>query len=372
MPFQYRSAFLGGVFSFVAVLPAAVSAEITIGFAGPLSGSVALNGEQMDVGAQRAVADLNAAGGVLGQTVKLISADDACDVDQAVAVAKRLVAAKVSVVIGHLCSRTTIAASDVYDEAGVLVISPASTNPLVTDRGLPTIFRTIGRDDDQAAVAAEFLMSEFPDKSIALLHDGNTYGRGLAEGVKAALNTNGVAEVLFAEFAADQVNYATTVERLVAAKADVVYATSNAVNDIALMIRQFKAAQPGAILVSADVMASDGFLFIAGEAAAGTYFTFGPDARANPAAASVVETFRDEEAYEPEGYTLYSYAAVQAWALAAEAARGVETQDVAAQLKASSFNTVIGDISFDDKGDVTGVENFIMYVWGEEQYAPVQ
>ena len=119
-------------------------------------------------------------------------------------------------------------------------------------------------------------------------------------------------------------------------------------------------------------MAGGGFSLIAGEAAEGTYFTFGPDARALASAADVVTRFRDEEAYEPEGYTLNSYAAVQAWAQAVEIAGTIETAAVAEVLKSKTFNTVIGAIGFDGKGDVTGVDSFIMYVWGAEQYAPVK
>lgn len=348
------------------------AADIPIGVIAPLTGSIALNGEQIDLGAQRAVADLNAAGGVLGEQVTLISVDDACDTDQAVAGAKRLVAEEVAVVVGHLCSRTTIAASDTYAAADTLVISPASTNPAVTDRGLPMIFRTIGRDDDQAVVATEFMLSEFADQSIALVHDGNTYGEGLAQGVKEALNAAGREEALMASFTAGQESYADVVSQLLAVDADVIYAVSNAVNDVALFRRQLKDAKPEAIFVSADVMASDGFSLIAGAAAPGSYFTFGPDARLNPNAADVVAAFRDEEAYEPDGYTLNAYAAVQAWAQAATAAGTTDSKQVAATLKEATFDTVIGTIGFDDKGDVTGVDSFIMYVWGTDQYAPAQ
>lgn len=354
------------------LLPAMVSAEIIIGVAGPLSGNVALNGEQQDIGAQRAISDLNDNGGVLGKSLEVISVDDACDVDQAVAAAKRLVAAKVSVVIGHLCSRTSIAASEIYNAAGILMISPASTNPTVTERGLPFVFRTIGRDDDQAAVAAKFIMSDFADAEIALLHDGNTYGKGLVEGVKKELNAAGKTEVVFEEFQGEQASYAELIASVISAGAKVVYMVSNGVNDAALITRQLEEANPDAILISADSMAGDGFSLIAGDAAEGTYFTFGPDARLDPVAADVVASFRDEEAYEPEGYTLYSYAAVQAWAQAVEAAGAAESVKVAEKLRSSTFNSVIGSIGFNEKGDVTGVDNFVMYIWGANGYAPVQ
>ena len=252
------------------------------------------------------------------------------------------------------------------------MISPASTNPTVTDRGLPTVFRTIGRDDDQAAVAAAFIMANFGDRDIALLHDGNTYGKGLVEGVKAELNVAGKVEALFVPFEADQESYSSIIEEIVAANVDLVYAVSNAVNDAALLTRQLKEVVPSATMISADSMAGDGFSLIAGDAAAGTFFTFGPDARLAPAASAVVESFREEEAYEPEGYTLYSYAAVQAWAQALEMVGTTSTADVAATLKSGTFGTVIGEIGFDEKGDVKGVDNFVMYVWGSDGYRQVE
>lgn len=354
------------------IVPSVVRADTIVGIAGPLSGNVALNGEQLDIGAQRAVADLNSSGGLLGKPVKLISIDDACDVDQAVAAAKRLVAAKVSVVIGHLCSRTSIASSEIYDDAGIVMISPASTNPTVTERGLKGVFRTIGRDDDQAAVAASFIVSKFRNRKIALLHDGNTYGKGLVTGVKKELNSAGKSEALFAPFESDQESYATTVEAVVKSGADVVYAVSNAVNDAALLTRQLKEVMPSVVVISADSITGDGFFLTAGDATEGTYFTFGPDARLAPVAADVVTKFRDEEAYEPEGYTLYSYAAVQAWAQAATKAGSTLTPKVITALRSERFNTVIGEIGFNAKGDVTGVDNFVMYVWGKTGYAQVK
>jgi branched-chain amino acid transport system substrate-binding protein len=358
--------------AFSLTLQTTLSAETIVGIAGPLTGNVALNGEQQDLGAQRAILDLNEAGGLLGETVDFVSVDDACDTEQAIAAANRLIAANVSMVIGHLCSRTSIAASKLYDAAGIIMISPASTNPAVTEAGLEGVFRTIGRDDAQAAVAATFILENFADHAIALLHDGNTYGKGLVEGVKAELNAAGKKEALFATFEADQESYSAVIAEVVAAGAGVIYAVSNGVNDAALLTRQLKEVMPDVVMISADSMAGDGFSLIAGEAAAGTFFTFGPDARLASRAAEVVNSFRDEEFYEPEGYTLYSYAAVQAWAQAVEAAGTTATPDVILALRSGTFDTVIGDIGFDEKGDVTGIDNFVMYVWGQSRYAQVE
>ena len=371
MNFKTIFTLISGLAIFTA--PGVAHADIVVGIAGPLTGGIALNGEQQDLGAQRAIADLNEAGGILGEEITFISVDDACDVDQAVAAAKRLVAAKVDVVIGHLCSRTSIAASEFYDDAGMIMISAASTNPEVTDRGLPMVFRTVGRDDDQAGVAGAFILDRFADRKIALLHDGNTYGKGLVEGVKAELNAGGMTEVMFGLIETDQESYASVVDEVVASGADLVYAVSNAVSDVSLLTRQLKEAIPSAVVVSADAMASDGFPLLAGDAAQGTLFTFGPDARTAPEAVDVVARFRDEDGYEPDGYTACSpMPPSRPWAAAVEKAGSTSPTDVARELKAGAFDTVIGNIGFNDKGDVTGVDNFVMYVWGEDGYSQLR
>jgi branched-chain amino acid transport system substrate-binding protein len=114
------------------------------------------------------------------------------------------------------------------------------------------------------------------------------------------------------------------------------------------------------------------YLFIAGEAGQGTYFTFVPDMRLKPEAAKVVAAIREEDAYEPDGYTLYAYGAVQAWAQAVEQAGSLKPKAVIKALRQGSFDTVIGKIGFDEKGDVTGIDTFVWYVFGKEDYSLVE
>ena len=143
-------------------------AEIAIATAGPLTGQYASFGEQMRVGAEMAVADINAAGGVLGQQLRLELGDDACDPKQAVAVANQMVNKGVVFMAGHFCSGSSIPASAVYDEEGIVQISPASTNPKLTDEGGPGTFRVCGRDDQQGIVAGNYIVDNFPGARIAL------------------------------------------------------------------------------------------------------------------------------------------------------------------------------------------------------------
>ena len=153
-------------------------ADIVIGVAGPFSGPNATYGDQYWRGASQAAADINAAGGIKGKN-QAGAGDDACEPKQAVAVANRLVDQdKVSAVVGHFCSSSTMPASEVYDEAGIIAITPGSTNPQITERGMKTMFRMCGRDDQQGAIATNYMLDTLKAKRIAVIHDKDTYGRG--------------------------------------------------------------------------------------------------------------------------------------------------------------------------------------------------
>lgn len=349
----------------------AVHAEISIAVVGPISGSSLAIGEQMELGAQKAVDHLNANGGLLGEQVALTSLDDACEPDQAEAVARQLVSEGVKFVVGHACSGASIAAMGIYEKAGIIMMSPASTNPRFTEEGGRNVFRVIGRDDQQGVIAADYMANNFADSNIAILHDGNAYSLGLTEITKQKLNENGVTEAMFDRFLPEQTEYTSMIDKLVAAEIDTVYGVGNQY-DVAILLREAKARLPDLFLISSDSLVGEEFVYTAGEAGIGTYFTFGPDFRTKPEAASIVEAFREEDAFEPEGYTLYSYSVIQAWSQAVQQAGTIEFESVIAALQTGSFDTVIGKIGFDDEGDVTGVDNFIWYVFEEDKYVPAE
>ncbi len=365
---------IGGLIGAIAsIVWAATSAqaEIKIGIAGPLSGSTLNVGEQQEIGAQKALAHLNGKGGLLGQEIVATSVDDACDPEQAKAAARQLVSEGVIFVVGHVCSGASIAASKIYEEAGIIMISPASTNPKVTDEGGPNVFRVIGRDDQQGAIAGDYLADNYANSKIAILHDGEAYGLGLAEFTRHQLNKRGVTEVMFHSYTPEQMDYKSIVDKLVGAKVDVLYVGGQQA-DIGIILRQAKKEIPDLQLLSGDSLVNVDFLVIAGEAGEGTYFTFGPDIRLKPEAATVVAAIRNEDAYEPDGYTLYSYGALQAWAQAVQQAGSLQPDAVIDALKSGSFDTVLGKIGFDEKGDVTGIGAFVWYVFEKEDYVLVK
>ncbi len=361
---------IGGFISIVCGI-AGAQTEIKVGIAGPLSGSSLAIGEQQEVGAQKAFQHLNDRGGLLGKEIVVTSVDDACEDRQAIAVARQLVNEGVVFVVGHLCSACSLAACKIYEDAGIIMISPASTNPKVTDEGGPNVFRVIGRDDQQGTIAGNYLADNHSNSNIAIIHDGQAYGLGLAEFTKHQLNKRGIREVLFDSFTKDQKDYRSIVDKLIKAKTDVLYVGGYSA-DIGIILRQAKKELPQLRLLSGDSLVNAEFMFVAGEASEGTYFTFGPDMRLKPEAGDIVAAIREEDAYEPEGYTLYSYGAVQAWAQAVENAGSLNPRAVIDALRGGSFNTVLGKIGFDEKGDVTGISTFVWYVFGKEDYSLVK
>ena len=357
-----------GAFMLIVYGIVTVQAEIKVGIAGSLSGSTLAQGEQQEIGALTAIDHLNDKGGLLGEEIVAISVDDACEPRQAKAVARQLVSEGVIFVVGHLCSGCSLATSKIYEEAGVVMISPASTNPKVTDEGGPNVFRVIGRDDQQGMIAGDYLADNFSKSNIAIIHDGQAYGQGLAKFTKHQLNKRGVTEVLFDSYKKDQKDYQAIVDKLVNKKTDVLYA-GGYMYDIGIILRQIKKTLPSLRLFSGDSLPDVEFLFVAGEAGEGTCFTFGPDMRLKPEAEDVVAAILEEQAYDPEGYTLYAYGAVQAWAQAVNQAGSLKPGAIIDALRAGSFDTVLGKIGFDEKGDVTGIDPFVWYVFDKEGYS---
>ena len=362
-------AILLGTAATVAMGASAAQAEVVIATAGPMTGQYATFGEQMKAGAEAAVEDLNAAGGVLGEQLTLLVGDDACDPRQAVSVANQMVNDGAIFMAGHFCSGSSIPASQVYTEEAILQISPASTNPALTDEGGDNVFRVCGRDDQQGSIAAQYIADNFGDARIAIVHDKTAYGKGLADATLAELNNLGIEETLYEAYTAGESDYSALVSLLKSENIDVLY-VGGYHTEAGLMVRQMREQGMDTQLISGDALVTDEFWSITGDAGEGTLMTFGPDPRVYPAAAEVVQRFRDQ-GYEPEGYTLYTYAAVQVFAQAAEIAGSTDIDAVIEALHGNSFETVIGDLSFDEKGDIQQPA-YVWYMWDDGTYAQVQ
>jgi branched-chain amino acid transport system substrate-binding protein len=263
----------------------------------------------------------------------------------------------------------TMPASEVYQESGILEITPSATNPKITERGLWNIFRTCGRDDQQGGVAGEIVAERFKGKRVAMIHDKTTYGQGLADETRKTMNAKGLKEVLYEGINIGDKDYSALVSKIKAARADLVY--WGGLHDTGgLILRQLRDQGVKATFMGGDGMADDEFATIAGPGAEGTLMTFSPDPRTNAANKQIVEVFR-KKGFEPQAYTLYSYAAVQIIKQAAEQANSLDPRKVADVMHSGkTFNTVLGEMSYDKKGDVTGYtvggkkkDRYVLYIW---------
>ena len=341
-------------------------ADIKIATVGPMTGQYASFGAQMKGGAEQAVEDINKAGGVNGEMLVLEVGDDACDPKQAVAVANQLAGSGTVFVAGHFCSGSSIPASAVYSEEGIVQISPASTNPAYTDeRPGPGTMRVCGRDDQQGDVAGKYLVENFADKKIAFVHDKTAYGKGLADATMAAYEAAGGKPALYEAYTAGEKDYTALVSKLKAEGIGVLY-VGGYHTEAGLIVRQMREQGMDTVLVSGDALVTDEYWAITGDAGEGTLMTFSPDPRKNEIAKPVVDALL-ASGKTAEGYALYTYAAIQAWAAAANAAKSTEFDAVVKALDDGTFDTVLGSLEFDDKGDVT-LPGYVFYEWKGGKY----
>src|ERR1700742_4118410 len=274
---------LGATF---ALSTAATAQDIPIAVAGPMTGEYSAFGRQLKNGAEMAVADLNAAGGVLGKKLTLDVEDDACDPKQARSVAEKIGSSRIPFVAGHYCSSSSIPASEAYADGNVLQITPASTNPLFTERKLWNVARVCGRDDQQGLVAADYIAKNYKGKNVAILNDKTTYGKGLADQTKEALNKAGVTEKMFESYNKGDKDFNAIVSRLKAENIDLVY-VGGYHQESGLIVRQMRDQGMKTVLMAGDAMNDKEFASITGPAAEGTLFTFGPDPRNKPTAKAI-------------------------------------------------------------------------------------
>ena len=357
------SKFLTGVS--LAVMLAATSAahaDITIGLVAPLTGPVAAYGDQVKNGAEAAVDTINANGGILGEKVVLQLADDAGDPKQGVSAANMLVGAGVQYVVGPVTSGVAIPASDVFAENGILMVTPTATAPDLTARGLSNVLRTCGRDDQQAAVAADYVLKNLKDKRIAVIHDKGTYGQGLADAFKARLNEGGVQEVQYNSLNPGEKDLSALVTRLKSDNVEVIY-FGGYHPEGGLLARQLQDADVKAIIIGGEGLSNTEFWAIGNEAAQGSLFTNATDALKNPASAEAVKIL-EGKGVPPEAFTLNAYAAVEVLKAGIEkAGKADDTAAVAAALKSGEpISTAIGALTYGENGDLTS-PSFSMFRW---------
>ena len=343
------------------------SADVTVGVAVPRSGPYVAVGEQVLRGVEAAAREANAMGGLDGQPVVLDVQDDVCDSNSATAVANHFIRSNVRLVVGHVCSNASIAASDLYAANGIVMITAASVAAKLTDRSLPTVFRVCGRDDDQARLSAAVLAERFRDRKIALLQDQTAPARLLAAATKDNLNRIGVNEALFLSFQPSEKDDEALADRLKAAGIDVVYYGGDAAEMGRLVkIAADRGYRPQWFGTSA--IATPDFAKVAGPASNGVLMTFYLDPSRQPGAAGVVKAFKAQN-IDPTGSTIYGYAAMQALVAAGNFAHSTEPRPITQALHTERFDLVLGTVGFDSKGDVTA-QGYVLYVWKDGSFTP--
>ncbi len=337
---------------------------LKVAVGGPLTGANAAFGAQLKNGAEQAIEDINAAGGIMGSKIEVVVGDDVGDPKQGVSVANKFAGDGAKFVIGHFNSGVSIPSSDVYAENGILQITPASTNPTFTERKMWNVFRTCGRDDQQGTVAGNYIAEQQKGKKIAVVHDKTTYGKGLADETKKAMNAKGVTEVLYEGINTGEKDFSALISKIKESGADLVY-WGGLHTEGGLILRQMRDAGVKSVMMGADGIATNEFAAVAGPGAEGTLMTFAPDPQKRPEAKAVLDKFAKRN-FKPEAYTLYAYAAAQILKQAAEQAKSLDPKKVAEVMHSgAAFKTVIGDIAYDKKGDITRLD-YTMYTWKKQ------
>ncbi len=334
---------------------------IKIGIAGPKTGPVTQYGDMQFIGAKQAIKDINAKGGVDGKMLEAKEYGDACDPKQAVAVANKVVNDGVKYVIGHLCSSSTQPASDIYEDEGVIMITPAATSPEITARGYKLIFRTIGLDSAQGPAAGNYIADHVKPKVVAVLHDKQQYGEGIATAVKSTLEAKGTKVAVFEGLNAGDKDFASIIQKLKQSNVDFVY-YGGYHPELGLILRQSKEKGLNAKFMGPEGVGNDSISQIAQNASEGLLVTLPKSFDADPANKAIVDAIK-ADGKDPSGpFVFPAYSAVELIAEGIKAAKSEDTDKVAAAIHAGTFKTPTGDLSYDEKGDLKDFK-FVVYEW---------
>ncbi len=334
---------------------------IKIAIVGPVTGPVAQYGDMQMMGANMAIEQINAKGGVNGKKLEAVPLDDVCEPKQAVAVANKVVNEGITFVVGHLCSGSTQPASAIYNEEGIVMITPASTNPDITRQGYDQVFRTIGTDDQQGPVAGNYIADKIKPKTLAILHDKQQYGQGIATEVRKTIENKGVNLALFEGISKGQTDFSALITKMKTAGVDFVY-YGGYHPELGLILRQARAQGFDARFMGPEGVGNKDISAIAGPASEGLLVTLPADFSQNPANAELVKAFKYKGQDSSGAFVMPSYAAVQLIAAAISKGGSADPKQVAAELHHSTFDTPIGSVTFKENGDLKEFQ-FVIYTW---------
>ncbi|MEH6472795.1 MAG: branched-chain amino acid ABC transporter substrate-binding protein [Halopseudomonas sp.] len=339
-------------------------AEIKVALAGPVTGPVAQYGDMQFIGAKMAIEQINNAGGINGEKLVGVVYDDACDPKQATAVANKIVNDGVQLVVGHLCSSSTEPASDIYEDEGILMITAASTSPSITEKGYQLVFRTIGLDSLQGPFAAGHIINNVKPQRVAVIHDKQQYGEGLATSVKTELEKAGTNIVMFEGVTSGDKDFSALIGKMKKEKVDFVY-YGGYHPELGLILRQSSEKGFDAQFMGPEGVGNPDITAIAGEASEGLLVTLPDSFEKDPKNAALVDAFKAKNEDPSGAFVFPAYSAVQIMADSVKAVGSVDTTKIAAHMRSNTFSTPTGDLAFDAKGDLKKFQ-FVVYNWHKD------
>lgn len=345
-------------------LSTAHAQTIKIAMVIPATGPLTQYGDMVKEGVNTAVELANAAGGINGKKIEVVTVDDACEPKQGPVAANRVVNDKIGFVVGPVCSGAAIAAAPIYNNEGVVVITPSATSPALTEgKNFHYIFRTIGRDDQQGPTAAHFIAESVKPKKVAVLHDKQSYGQGIATSVRDGLKKAGVNVSLFEGINAGENDYSAVITKLKSSGVDFVY-YGGYYPEMGLLLRQ--AAEQGlkTRFMGPEGVSNPEMNALAGTAVEGMLVTFPADFAANPKNAAIVKTFKDKKRDPSGGFQLSAFSGVRVLIDSIKAV-GDSPAKVAEHMHKTSFDTPIGNIAWDKNGDLKSYD-FQVFEWHKD------
>ena len=344
---------------------AAAGTTVTIAHAGPLTGSIAHLGKDDENGVALAVAQANEKKITIGGqpvTFKMQSEDDQADPKTGATVAQKLVDAKVAAVIGHLNSGVTIPASEIYNKAGIPVISGSATNPALTERGLKTVFRTVGRDDQQGPAIAAYIAGELKGKKVAIIDDKTAYGEGIANEVEKTLKAAKI-NVLPREKGTDKTtDWKAILTKLRGRNPDAVfYGGMDATGGP--LLKQGRELGIKAVFSFGDGACTDKMKELAGDAAEGLLCSQA-GIPVEAADKKFLDAYKKKFNADPILYSPFTYDAANMLIQAMQKANSSDPKKYLPVLQKLDFKGATGKIAFDDKGDRTDAELTIFTMKG--------
>lgn len=343
----------------------AAADTIRIAVAGPFTGALTQYGTMVKEGVDTAIEQINAAGGVLGKQLEAVVVDDACEPKQGPVVANRIVNDGIHYVVGHVCSGATIAATPIYNDEGIVMVTPSATAPAVTDdKGFEFIFRTIGRDDQQGPAAATFIAEKIKPELVAVIHDKQSYGQGIAAAVRDDLEAAGIKIAFFEGINAGDSDYSAVITKLKSSGADFVY-YGGYHPEMGLLLRQGAEQGLEARFMGPEGVGNPDINAIGGDTVEGMLVTLPADFTQDSANADIVKAFTDKGRNPGGAFQMTAYAATKAIADGIAGAGADDPEKVAAYLHANTISTPIGDVSWNDQGDLTQFK-FDIFTWHKD------